>query len=59
MKNNYLRYIFPIPRKQTKLWSVCMCTPNFSYKLNQNPLIQENEKVRALFISTKIKTKNK
>jgi hypothetical protein len=38
MKNNYLMYIFQIPRKQTKIIK-CMCTPTFFYRLNQKPLI--------------------
>jgi hypothetical protein len=38
MENNYLLYIFPIPRKQTKLWSVCVLQI-FCYRLNQKPLI--------------------
>jgi hypothetical protein len=38
MENNYLLYIFLIPRKQTKFMG-CMCNPNFCYRLNQKPLI--------------------
>jgi hypothetical protein len=45
MENNYLLYIFLIPRKQTKIME-CMCTPNFYYKINQKPLIKENKEVR-------------
>jgi hypothetical protein len=56
MENNYLLYIFPIPRKQTKIME-CMCTPNFCYRLNKKSLIWENKKVRALFILTKNKDK--
>jgi hypothetical protein len=38
MENNYLLYIFSIPRKQTKIME-CMRTPNYCYRLNQKSLI--------------------